>query len=196
MCPVGQSLSIHWSCRCVPCWGFDLSSFIKTNGRHRWHKQPVCVNNSLRGKHLYWSQLVGADFNGFTAFKIKNGVDEFNRMLYLSIMVEYKIFFSVISIDTVAAFRFVYNVLLQTSWPGQYSAVATAGYDGNDKWMELPSAWAQYHLWHVRHRRLFYRSHRKQVLRACPSQSLLQIFFSPFSTLHQLFFFHLAGLHQ
>lgn len=35
------------------------------------------------------------------------------------------------------------------------SAVATTGYDGNDKWMELHSARAQYHLWRVRHRALF-----------------------------------------
>lgn len=66
----------------------------------------------------------------------------------------------------------------------------------HDKWTELNSACAQYHLWRVRHWVLLYRSHRKQVLRACPLQSFPQIFFSSFSPLHQLFSFHLAGLHQ
>lgn len=35
-----------------------------------------------------------------------------------------------------------------------------------------------------------------RVLRVCTSPSLLQIFLSPSSTLRELFFFHLAGLHQ
>lgn len=49
------------------------------------------------------------------------------------------------------------------------SAVATAGYDGNDKWTEQHSARAQYHLWRVRHRVSLLPKSQETSLEGLPS---------------------------
>lgn len=145
----------------------------------------VCVNEILRGKLLCYFKIlqVYCDWN-----KKKNGVGlkvevkQEENIIHPAQLLLSQVFLLDLSLMPYYRHRVWVNTSAETS--------------PHDKWTELNSACAQYHLWRVRHWVLLYRSHRKQVLRACPLQSFPQIFFSSFSPLHQLFSFHLAGLHQ
>ena len=149
----------------------------------RWHKPSACVNKTLRHKLLIEEcryTVFQNDKKRLPCLNVEVKQDE-NYICLLHFPLS-----PVFSLDLSLMSYYWHQAWVNTS------AITTS----DDKWIVLYSARARYHIWHARDRVLLYRSPRKQVLRACTLQSFPQIFFSSFSPLHELFFFHLAGFHQ